>query len=161
MLALSVALAATATACRRSKGPAKVGDGEAPPVAVSLVAAQEVKAPRVVTLSGTLTGAEEAEVAAGAAGKVLADQRRARLGREERRGAGEARFARGQRPGGDGGGRRSKGSKAQAAQAKLDCERTEHMFEKGAISKADYDRSPHPVRDHQVVGLVGRGAQVR
>ncbi len=28
-----------------------------------------------------------------------------------------------------------------AQQAKLDCDRTEQMFEKGAISKADYDKA--------------------
>jgi membrane fusion protein (multidrug efflux system) len=33
------------------------------------------------------------------------------------------------------------GLKLQAAQAKLDCDRTEKMFEKGAIAKADYDRT--------------------
>jgi hypothetical protein len=32
-------------------------------------------------------------------------------------------------------------SKIQAQQSKLDCERTEHMFQKGAISKADYDQA--------------------
>ena len=31
--------------------------------------------------------------------------------------------------------------KAQQAQAQLDCQRNDHMFEKGAISKADYDRA--------------------
>ena len=41
-------------------------------VAVSLVPARDVKTPRLVTLSGTLIGSEEAQVAAGAAGKVIA-----------------------------------------------------------------------------------------
>ena len=59
-----------ATGCKNTPTPAKAMDAEAPPVAVSLVAVKELKSPRVVTLSGTLTGAEEAEVAAGAAGKV-------------------------------------------------------------------------------------------
>ena len=42
------------------------------PVAVKRVAATAIKVPRVLTLSGTLIGSEEAQVAAGAAGKVLA-----------------------------------------------------------------------------------------
>ena len=42
------------------------------PVAVLLVPAKEVTTPRLVTLSGTLVGSEEAQVAAGAAGKVIA-----------------------------------------------------------------------------------------
>src|SRR4051794_38225299 len=42
------------------------------PIAVKQVAATELKVPRTLTLSGTLIGSEEAKVAAGAAGKVVA-----------------------------------------------------------------------------------------
>src|SRR5215831_4531741 len=61
-LAVAVALAG----CNKAAADADVA------VAVSLVPARDVKAPRFVTLSGTLIGSEEAQVAAGAAGKVIA-----------------------------------------------------------------------------------------
>src|SRR5580765_1532015 len=72
LLAVPV-LALSLPACGRSssaesKRPQAV---ETPPIAVKLVPAQLIKVPRVLTLSGTLIGAEEAKVAAGAAGKVL------------------------------------------------------------------------------------------
>jgi len=60
------------TGCERPKQAAKAADPEAAPVAVSLVPVRQVKTPRVVTLSGTLIGNEQANVAAGAAGKVVA-----------------------------------------------------------------------------------------
>src|SRR5262245_45929111 len=109
-------------------------------VAVSLVAAQDVKAPRLVTLSGTLVGSEESDVAAGAAGKVIATY--VERGSIVRKGAvivrldSRAAGAQAAQAAAD-----AEASKLQAQQAKLDCERTEHMFQKGAISKADYDKA--------------------
>jgi membrane fusion protein (multidrug efflux system) len=110
------------------------------PVAVSLVAAREVKAPRLVTLSGTLVGAEEAQVAAGAAGKVIGTY--VERGSVVKKGAvlvrldSRAASAQAAQAAAD-----AEASKIQAQQSKLDCERTEHMFEKGAISKADFDKA--------------------
>jgi membrane fusion protein (multidrug efflux system) len=119
---------------------AKAADADAPPIAVSLVAVKEVKTPRFVTLSGTLVGSEQAAVAAGAAGKVIATyiergsvvKKGAVLARLDARAVG----AQAAQAAAD-----LEGLKIQAAQSKLDCERTEKMFEKGAISKADYDRT--------------------
>ena len=134
------AAAAVAGCSRQAKeAEAKTVDAEAPPVAVSLIPVKEVETPRVVTLSGTLTGAEEAAVAAGAAGKVIATsiergsivKKGAVMVRLDARALG-AQAAQAEAD--------LEGLKVQAAQAKLDCERTEKMFEKGAISKADYDR---------------------
>ena len=114
--------------------------GEAPPVAVKIVSSHELKVPRVLTLSGTLIGSEESDVAAGAAGKILATyvergsvvKKGAVLVRLDARALdAQAREAQAQL-----------GSlKAQQAQAILDCERTDQMFKKGAIAKADYDRA--------------------
>ena len=93
-----------------------------------------------MTLSGTLIGSEEAQVAAGAAGKVIATY--VERGSVVRKGAVLARLdsraasAQAAQAAAD-----AEGSKIQAQQAKLDCDRTEHMFQKGAISKADYDRA--------------------
>src|SRR6185436_6330352 len=110
------------------------------PVAVSLIAARDVTTPRFVTLSGTLTGSEEAQVAAGAAGKVLATY--VERGSVVKKGAvmvrldSRAATAQAAQAAAD-----AEASKLQAQQAKLDCDRTEHMFEKGAISKSDYDKA--------------------
>jgi membrane fusion protein (multidrug efflux system) len=110
------------------------------PVAVSLVPAKDMKTPRLVTLSGTLIGSEEAQVAAGAAGKVIATY--VERGSVVKKGAVMARLdsralsAQAQQATAD-----AEASKLQAQQAKLDCDRTEHMFQKGAISKADYDKA--------------------
>jgi membrane fusion protein (multidrug efflux system) len=110
------------------------------PVAVSLVPAKEVTTPRLVTLSGTLAGSEEAQVAAGAAGKVLATY--VERGSVVKKGAVMARLdsraasAQAAQAAAD-----AEASKLQAQQAKLDCDRTEHMFQKGAISKADYEKA--------------------
>jgi membrane fusion protein, multidrug efflux system len=128
-----------AIGCKKPESSAKTVDADAP-VAVSLVEAQEVKAPRLVTLSGTLAGSEEAQVAAGAAGKVIATY--VERGSVVKKGAVLARLdsraasAQAAQAAAD-----AEGSKIQAQQAKLDCDRTEHMFQKGAISKADYDRA--------------------
>src|SRR5580704_17663531 len=71
LIALPIFTAGAAGCARSGATPAQSDDAEAP-IAVKLVAAEVVKAPRVVTLSGSLIGAEQAEVAAGAAGKVVA-----------------------------------------------------------------------------------------
>jgi membrane fusion protein, multidrug efflux system len=128
-----------AIGCKKPETNTKTVDADTP-VAVSLIAAREVKAPRLVTLSGTLAGAEEAEVAAGAAGKVIATY--VERGSVVKKGAVLARLdsraasAQAAQAAAD-----AEGMKIQAQQAKLDCDRTEHMFQKGAISKADYDRA--------------------
>jgi membrane fusion protein (multidrug efflux system) len=127
--------------CKKPAAPmdVKVVDADAP-VSVSLVAAREVKTPRFVTLSGTLVGAEEAQVAAGAAGKVVATY--VERGSLVRKGAviarldGRAASAQAAQAAAD-----AEGSKIQAQQSKLDCERVDQMFQKGAISKADYDKA--------------------
>jgi membrane fusion protein, multidrug efflux system len=127
-------------ACARSAAnPASTADAEPPPLAVKLVAAQEIKTPRVVTLSGTLIGAEEAQVAAGAAGKVVATF--VERGSHVKKGALLARLdsrsasAQAAQAAAD-----AEAAKAQAAEAEADCKRNEGLFAKGAISKSDYDK---------------------
>ena len=141
MVSLSF-LSSLAGGCRRSEAESHPG---APPVdaallAVKLVSTQEVKVPRVLGLSGTLIGSEESAVAAGAVGKILATyvergsvvKKGAVLVRLDARALGaQAKEAEAQL-----------GSlKAQQVQAALDCERTDQMFKKGAIARADYDRT--------------------
>jgi membrane fusion protein (multidrug efflux system) len=135
-------IALVAAGCKKPEQPqqsASKADADAP-VAVSLISAREVTTPRFVTLSGTLTGSEEAQVAAGAAGKVIATY--VERGSVVRKGFVLARLdsraatAQAAQAAAD-----AEASKLMAQQAKLDCDRTEHMFEKGAISKSDYDKA--------------------
>jgi len=139
-LLLSLA-AVTPLACARPsaepKGPAAV---EAPPIAAALVPAHEIKVPRVLTLSGSLTGAEQAQVAAGAAGKVIATF--VERGSVVKKGAALARLdARILSAQAQEAAAQVESLKAQQAQATLDCDRTRKMFDKGAISKADFDKA--------------------
>jgi membrane fusion protein (multidrug efflux system) len=137
---LSALVAIALAGCKRpAPADVKLVDADAP-VSVSLVLAREVKTPRLVTLSGTLVGSEEAQVAAGAAGKVLATY--VERGSVVHKGAVLARLdARAASAQAAQAAAEAEGSKIQALQSKLDCDRTEQMFQKGAISKADYDRA--------------------
>jgi membrane fusion protein (multidrug efflux system) len=96
--------------------------------------------PRVLTLSGSLIGSEEAKVAAGAAGKVV--QTFVERGSVVHKGAVLAKLdARAVGAQAQEAAAQVESAKAQEAQAKLDCARTETMLQKGAISKADYDKA--------------------
>ena len=131
--------------CRRSAAEspaptARSAAAEAPPVAVKIVPTHEVKVPKVLTLSGTLIGSEESEVAAGAAGKILATM--VERGSVVKKGAVLVRLdARALSAQAQDAQAQLGSLKAQQAQALLDCERNEQMLKKGAIARADYDKS--------------------
>ena len=94
----------------------------------------------MVTLSGSLIGSEEAQVAAGAAGKVIATY--VERGSVVKKGAVLAKLdARAASATAAQAAADLEVQKAQAAQAQEDCERTQRLFDKGAISKADYDKT--------------------
>jgi membrane fusion protein, multidrug efflux system len=126
--------------CQHPAAPAGASDADTAPIAVTLIPAREVKTPRILTLSGSLIGAEEAQVAAGAAGKVIATY--VERGSYVKKGAILARLdsravsAQAAQATAD-----VESLKAQAAQAQVDCERTDRLFAKGAIAKADYDKT--------------------
>jgi membrane fusion protein (multidrug efflux system) len=140
LTALVAAAGCSRSSAETSKAAAKTDAAAAAPLSVRLVAAHPVKVPRLLTLSGTLIGAEQAQVAAGAAGKVLATY--VERGSVVRKGSPLAKLdarlitAQAQEAAAQ-----VESLKAQQAQAELDCERTQRMFDKGAISKADYDRA--------------------
>ena len=141
--ALLVGLCATAaalSACNQAAGQTRSA-GEVLPIAdVKLTTASDIKVPRVLTLSGTLTGSEQAKVAAGAAGKVVATF--VERGQVVKKGAVLVQLdARAVRAQSEEAAAQLESLKAQRAQAELDCARTQHMFDKGAISKAEYDRA--------------------
>jgi membrane fusion protein (multidrug efflux system) len=140
MVGLAGLVALPVAGCARSEAETRMGAPEAPPIAVSLVAAREIKVPRVLTLSGSLTGAEQAQVAAGAAGKVLATY--VERGSVVKRGAPLARLdARMITAQAQEATAQVESLKVQQAQAQLDCDRTQQLFDKGALSRADYDRA--------------------
>jgi membrane fusion protein (multidrug efflux system) len=134
--ALLLAPACKHESAETSKGPP---DSSAP-IAVKQVPAREVTVPRVLMLSGSLIGTEEADVAAGASGKVLSTH--VERGAVVKKGALlvklDARMVNAQA---EEAAAQLSSLKAQEEQAKLDCARTDQMFAKGAISKADYDKA--------------------
>lgn len=136
---LGVAVVAAA-GCGRGAPPSSAVAAEIKPIAVTVVEAKAIKVPRILTLSGTLAGSEEADVAAGAAGKVIATY--VERGSVVRKGAVLAKLdsrtvsAQAQEAGAQ-----LESLKAQESQAQADCVRNEKLFEKGAISKADFDRA--------------------
>ena len=109
-------------------------------IKVELAKVAERPMPRFLTLSGTLISNQESQVAAGASGKVLATfvergsyvKKGALLAKLDRRtlesAAAEASA-------------QLESSRAQQTLAKSDCERTQRLFDKGAISRVDYDKA--------------------
>jgi membrane fusion protein (multidrug efflux system) len=140
---LAAVLAIAASGCRSSSAEPQHENNKpeaAAPIAVKQVTAQELKFPRTLTLSGSLIGSEEAKVAAGAAGKVVSTN--VERGAVVRKGAVLAKLdARAVGAQAQEAAAQVESLKAQQAQAALDCQRTDTMFEKGAISKAEYDRA--------------------
>ena len=140
LIVLPIALAGAAGCGRSGAVAAPSSDAEAAPISVKLVAAEVVKAPRVVTLSGSLIGAEEAQVAAGASGKVIATY--VERGSLVKKGTILARLdSRALSAQAAQAAAEVESTKAQAAGAELDCGRVEHLNTKGAISKSDYDKA--------------------
>src|SRR5262249_15678055 len=123
-------IAIAAAGCKKPEPEAKAPMDADADVTVSLVQAREVKAPRFVTLSGTLIGSEEAQVEAGAAGKVIATY--VERGSVVKKGTVIVRLdSRAASAQADQAAADAEASKLQAQQSRLDCDRTEHMFQKG------------------------------
>jgi membrane fusion protein (multidrug efflux system) len=141
LLAVGLAPAWLLSGCSRAVGQTRATAAEAPVLLdVKTTQAAPVKVPRVFVLSGTLTGNEQARVAAGAAGKVIATY--VERGQFVKKGAILARLdTRTVRAQAQEAAAQVASLRAQRAQTDLDCERTQRMFDKGAIAKADYDRA--------------------
>jgi hypothetical protein len=67
-----LASAAIFSGCSRASGQTQAVTEAVPILNVKLATVSDIQVPRVLALSGTLTGNEQAKVAAGAAGKVIA-----------------------------------------------------------------------------------------
>lgn len=132
---------ASAVGCAKSEAqPAPTATAEIAPIAVRTAPASTMKVPRTLTLSGSLIGAEQAQVAAGATGKILATY--VERGSVVKKGAVLAKLdTRILGAQSDEAAAQVETLRAQEAQAKLDCDRTQRMFDKGAIAKADFDKA--------------------
>jgi membrane fusion protein (multidrug efflux system) len=132
--------AAISSGCSRAAGQTRSLAEAVPVLDVKLATASDIKVPRVLTLSGTLTGNEQAKVAAGAAGKVIATF--VERGQVVKKGAVLVQLdPRAVRAQAQEAAAQFESLKAQQTQAELDCARTQRMFDKGAIAKAEYDRA--------------------
>jgi len=137
---LCCALVASLPACHRSEAaPAPVVKDD-PPIHVVTVVAAERPVPELLTLTGSLLADKESDIAADASGKVLSTK--VERGQSVKKGellatldasaaALSARAALAQ----------EQFAKTQAEQAKTECDRSKQLFDSGAISKAEYDRS--------------------
>lgn len=132
-----LALLASLSSCKKSGGEA-----EAPPppaVKVPLVTAQEVPSPEVLTLTGVITADQRSEVTADTQGKVVAvlveRGQRVKMGQpvvqlDVRNAALSAREAVAN----------LEAARAQKQLAEEECKREQVLFDKGAITRSDYDR---------------------
>jgi membrane fusion protein (multidrug efflux system) len=137
-LALALAAAAALAACRKSGADTSRKDA-APPVPTATVIAAEAETPELLTLTGSIVPDESSDVASDIAGKVVAvmvergdtvkagdplvrlDTRNAQLGAREA----NANLA---------------AARAQRQLAQDECARAQALFDKGAITKSQYER---------------------
>ncbi len=127
-------------ACNKSEAAQAAVVKEDPPVHVQTAAASERPMPEFLTLTGSLLADRESDIAADANGKVLTTK--VERGQSVKQGdllatldasaaalSASAALAQEQL------------AKTQAEQAKTECDRSKQLFDSGAISKAEYDRS--------------------
>ena len=130
-------LLASLSSCQKKEGEAAAPPS--PPVKVPLVAAQELPSPDVLTLTGVVTADQRSEVTADTQGKVVAvlveRGQRVKMGQpvvqlDVRNAALSAREAQAN----------LESARAQKQLAEEECKREQVLFDKGAITRSDYDR---------------------
>ncbi|MFO0666693.1 MAG: efflux RND transporter periplasmic adaptor subunit [Polyangiaceae bacterium] len=131
-------LASVGVGCKQ-QGPADTKVDAGPKVRVTTTAVVSQPMPRVLPLTGSLRGEEQSDLAAGTAGRLLRVQ--IERGSEVKKGdvlavvdtrqaqltAAEAKTS-------------AALAAAQGANAQRDCERYKALFDKGSISRAEYDK---------------------
>lgn len=134
------ALVALLFGCHRAEPAPAAALQEEAPIHVITAVASERPVPEFLTLTGSLLADKESDIAADANGKVVSTQ--VERGQSVKQGdllatldasaaALSARAALAQ----------EQFAKTQAQQAKLECDRSKQLFDSGAISKAEFDRS--------------------
>ena len=125
-------------ACRPAGAGSSATEAAAPVhVTTQLVVAQPM--PEYVTLTGTLRGNQESDVAADSSGKVI--QTLVERGQQVKRGQVMVTLdARGAALGANAAEAQSKVAESQLEEAQRECARVKHLLETNAISQAEYDR---------------------
>jgi membrane fusion protein (multidrug efflux system) len=137
----AVALLAAA-GCRTSAADSRkpAAADSAPAVHVEPLTVREQPMPRTLRLAGTLIASEDSDVAAGVAGKVLATY--VERGSYVKKGTPLVKLdARMAAAAADEASAQLAGSRVQREWARAECERVQAMFDKGAIARAEYDRT--------------------
>ena len=133
------ALLASLSSCNKKEDQAQSKAPPTPPVNVPLVAAEEMPSPDVLTLTGVLAADQRSEVTADTQGKVIAvlveRGQRVKMGQavvqlDVRSAALSAREAQANLA----------AARAQKQLAEEECKRAQILFDKGAITRSEYDR---------------------
>ncbi len=128
------------------------------PVQAQTARVVEQPMPEYLTLTGTLRASEESEVAADASGKVTATF--AERGQVVRRGDTLAVLdARGASLTANAMTAQTNLAKAQLEQAQKECERVKQLFQSGAISQAEYDRTTSQCSTNQWAAAAAQAQQ--
>ena len=136
--AVAFAILASLTSCKKKEEDA-AKTPPAPPVKVALATAQEAAAPDILTLTGVIAADQRSEVTADTQGKVVAvlveRGQRVKMGQpvvqlDVRNAALSAREAQAN----------LEGARAQKKLAEEECKRSQQLFDKGAITRSEYDR---------------------
>ncbi|HEY6174455.1 MAG TPA: efflux RND transporter periplasmic adaptor subunit [Kofleriaceae bacterium] len=136
--AVAFAILASLTSCKKKEEDV-VKTPPAPPAKVALVTAQEAAAPDLLTLTGVIAADQRSEVTADTQGKVVAvlveRGQRVKMGQpvvqlDVRNAALSAREAQAN----------LEAARAQKQLAEEECKRSQQLFDKGAITRSEYDR---------------------
>jgi membrane fusion protein (multidrug efflux system) len=140
LLLLTLSAAFALPACKKSEAAPATVAKEEPPLHVTTAQATQRPMPEFLTLTGSLLADRQSDIAADANGKVLSTK--VERGQTVKQGdllatldasaaalSASAALAQEQL------------AKSQAEQAKTECDRSKQLFDSGAISKAEYDRT--------------------
>lgn len=142
-VAAGLSLLAVLAACKKpapSKAELTSAEQSSPPVHVRTVPVAEQLMPELLVLTGSLRASQESEVAADASGKVTATF----IERGQRVKQGDTLAvldARGANITATQAAAQSGLARAQLEQAQRECDRVKALFDSGAISKAEFDRT--------------------
>jgi len=138
--AVTITMAAATTGCGHKESKNEPAAKEDPVVHAKVVQVAEQAMPEYLTLIGTLRANQESDIAADAAGKVVATF--IERGQPVTKGDSIARLdSRAAVIGVNVAEAQSNLVKSNQEQAQRECERVKHLLETGAISRAEYDRT--------------------
>jgi RND family efflux transporter MFP subunit len=137
--AVAFAILASLSACKKQDDTAATKAPPAPPAKVPLVVAQEAPSPDVLVLTGVIAADQRSEVTADTQGKVVSvlveRGQRVKMGQavvqlDVRNAALSSREAQAN----------LESARAQKLLAEQECKREQVLFDKGAITRSEYDR---------------------